>query len=195
MATARTTRQVSPSERRGRRSGDAQDDGEAGDMTVAECLAMAPKACHAGKPGGTGFVASVKSLRLSAVPPHSSDDPGGVPAMTTVPRRVLRSQSGIVLVMVLLLRAAARSAMAKLPAARRGGLQHRHHATARSRPRRWRAAVCDSPRRSCSKTSAARARRRPDSARPVGARERSRPRRGPDVDLRVQIEDAGAASI
>ena len=52
-------------------SGDAQDDGEAGDMTVAECLAMAPE----GVPmleslGGPGLVASVKSLRLSAVPPQ-----------------------------------------------------------------------------------------------------------------------------
>jgi Type II secretion system (T2SS), protein J len=53
--------------------GDAQDGDEAGEMTVAECLAVAPQVVPMLEAlGGPEFVASVKSLRLSAVPPAFS---------------------------------------------------------------------------------------------------------------------------
>ncbi len=61
----------------------------------------------------------------------------------------------------------------------------RRTATARSRPRRWRAAGCDSPRRSCSKTSARKraSGRTRQPPRPVGARRRLDLVDDPDVDL------------
>ena len=54
-------------------TGDEQEGGEAGEMTVAECLAVAPQVAPMLEAlGGPEFVASVKSLRLSAVPPPYS---------------------------------------------------------------------------------------------------------------------------
>ncbi len=54
-------------------SGGGADDEQAGEMTVAECLAVAPEVVPMLESmGGPGFVASVKSLRLSAVPPQFS---------------------------------------------------------------------------------------------------------------------------
>jgi type II secretory pathway component PulJ len=54
-------------------SGDGQDDEVGGEMTVAQCLALAPEFVPVlERQGGPGFVASVKSLRLSAVPPQFS---------------------------------------------------------------------------------------------------------------------------
>jgi prepilin-type N-terminal cleavage/methylation domain-containing protein len=51
-------------------SADAQDDGEAGEMTVEQCLAVAPQLSPLLENlGDPGLVASIKSLRLSAVPP------------------------------------------------------------------------------------------------------------------------------
>jgi len=57
----------------GQNAGDEQDDEMAGEMTVAQCLAVAPELVPMlESQGGPGFVASVKSLRLSAVPPQFS---------------------------------------------------------------------------------------------------------------------------
>jgi prepilin-type N-terminal cleavage/methylation domain-containing protein len=54
-------------------TGDEQEDAETGEMTVAQCLAVAPQlAPLLENLGDPGLVASIKSLRLSAVPPQFS---------------------------------------------------------------------------------------------------------------------------
>jgi prepilin-type N-terminal cleavage/methylation domain-containing protein len=57
----------------GDNAGDEQGDEQAGGMTVAQCLALAPQLVPKLESfGGPGFVSSVKSLRVSAVPPPFS---------------------------------------------------------------------------------------------------------------------------
>jgi 3-methyladenine DNA glycosylase/8-oxoguanine DNA glycosylase len=54
-------------------AGDEEGDEDAGEMTVAQCLAVAPQLAPLLEDlGDPSLVASIKSLRLSAVPPPYS---------------------------------------------------------------------------------------------------------------------------